>query len=86
MSRRFHDDGPSDEDLDRFSGDSAHCPHCGALVYDDAWSCPSCGEVIEGRTSHLHPDVRSTRQRLWLVLAITISLILSGLIVLVRLL
>ena len=45
------DEDPSDEDLDRFSAETGYCPDCGREVWDEAWECPHCGEVIEGRVS-----------------------------------
>ena len=39
-------EGPSAEDLERFSADDRLCPACGSSVYDEASVCPSCGEVL----------------------------------------
>jgi hypothetical protein len=36
------DDGPSDDDLDRFSGVTQSCWRCGTELYDDATVCWNC--------------------------------------------
>ena len=36
-------DGPSASDLDRFGNEVDPCPHCGAMIYDQAELCPKCG-------------------------------------------
>ena len=40
------DEGLSAEDLDRFSGDTAPCPSCGADIYHEAPQCAECGAWI----------------------------------------
>lgn len=39
-------EGLSEEDLCRFGGDEAECPHCGAEMYADATLCPRCGMAV----------------------------------------
>ncbi len=50
--RRDPDEGPSDEDLDRFGEDSpvadARCPDCGAAVWSEADVCPKCYAFLDG--------------------------------------
>ena len=36
------DENPSQEDIDRFSSDTASCAYCGAEIYDDCLECPEC--------------------------------------------
>lgn len=40
------DDGPSSEDVERFSGVTQNCPHCGVELYDDAELCWKCGMAV----------------------------------------
>ncbi len=60
------DEGPSQEDLDRFGGDEALCPECGEPMWDQASVCPSCGAAVEGDTS-CNPRRRVLNRR-WAVL------------------
>ena len=63
------DEGPSDEDLEQFGGQTASttmpCPECGAEIYDDAERCPVCGQYVTHRTSEWSP-----RPLWWVVLAV----------------
>ena len=43
------DEDPTDDDVDRFSGQTGFCPDCGLEIWDEAWQCPHCGEVVENR-------------------------------------
>ena len=71
----MRDEGPSSEDLDRFGGDTAHCPDCGAEIWDQAEVCPECHAYIGGNTSTRLP-VESWFQRRWAV-AIIIALVIA---------
>jgi len=42
-------EGPSDADLDRFGGDSAHCSNCGEEIWHDTPICPNCRTIVEER-------------------------------------
>lgn len=43
----LHDDeGPSEDDIRRFSGVTQSCPACRAELYDDAEICWSCGHAL----------------------------------------
>ena len=53
------DEDPSPEDLERFDHEDAHCPECGAEVWDQAEFCPACGTQVGGHT------VGGTRRRRW---------------------
>jgi len=81
------DEGPSAEDLKRFGDDEyGFCPHCGEEVWDDAPTCPSCGEWIEGRAQAKHPETQKARQRVYALIAITLALVISGIVALMRIL
>ena len=56
------DEDPSDEDVARFSGETAYCPDCGAEIWDAADVCPKCFAYLGGDTS-LRPGVMRRRQR-----------------------
>jgi hypothetical protein len=51
-ARRDPEEGPSDEDLDRFGEDApaadARCPDCGAAVWSEADVCPKCYAYLGG--------------------------------------
>ncbi len=72
----IQDEGPSPDDIDRFGGDDqeAYCPRCGAVVWDDAEFCPSCGDQIGGRTTSKPPVVREIQRR-WMILVAIFVLI-----------
>lgn len=57
----MHDEDPSDDDVDRFGGDTGWCPDCGREVWDEAWQCPHCGAVVEGRILRDPPDAVGSR-------------------------
>ena len=62
------DEDPSPQDIERFGGDTAYCPACGAEVFDQAEACPACGSWIGGATES-RPPLDAARRRRWLVLA-----------------
>jgi hypothetical protein len=45
------DEGPSDDDLQRFAGVTRECPQCGTDLYDQARECWQCGHVLESARS-----------------------------------
>ena len=45
----MNDEDPTDDDVDRFSGQTGYCPDCGKEIWDEAWQCPYCGSVVENR-------------------------------------
>lgn len=73
------DEGPSRDDLRRFSGDTALCPRCGAVVHDDAVTCPECFEVISGETSRRPPWQSWWRGRWLVVIVVLLVLTMLGL-------
>ncbi len=69
------DEGPSDEDVDRYGGDSADeetrpCPGCGHEVWESAENCPQCGEALDPESQPLAAG--------WFVLAIALLLALAA--------
>ncbi len=78
------DEGPSPEDLRRFSGETGFCSECGAEVWDGAAVCPSCGAVTAGDIASRRPIERMFRRR-WLTLVAVIAL-LAFLVAILRLL
>jgi hypothetical protein len=40
------DEGPSDEDIERFGGVTQTCPECGTELYDDVGVCWNCGTPV----------------------------------------
>ena len=50
--RRNDDEGPSEDDIERFGDDSpvadARCPDCGASVWSEADVCPKCYSYLAG--------------------------------------
>jgi len=68
------DEGPSSEDIDRFSDETGYCPNCGAEIWDLVDTCPKCGDHIpEGAQRHA-PIEREFRNR-WIVLIIILTLL-----------
>jgi uncharacterized paraquat-inducible protein A len=63
------DEGPSAEDLDRFSDETRACPECSAEVYDEASVCPRCGHIFEG-----DPEGAS-RKPMWAVIGVILALL-----------
>ena len=72
------DEGPSSDDLDRFGGDAAHCPECGAEIWDQAECCPSCNAYIVGGTLSKPPLEHWLKQRWVTVIAILLAVLFSG--------
>lgn len=57
------DEGPSADDLERFSEDTAYCPECGAEISDLSEFCPQCGAAVSGRLGSRPPTEAWFRQR-----------------------
>ena len=78
MPRRADpDEGPSDDDLDRFGEDSpvadARCPDCGAAVWSEADVCPRCYAFLGGDA---HRPARGLFARRWRTLVV-VTMILA---------
>jgi len=81
--RADHDEGPSDDDLDRFGEDSpvadARCPDCGAAVWSEADVCPKCFAFLGGDAPRPARGFFARRWRtLVVVLLILAMLTLAG--------
>ncbi|MAI67728.1 MAG: hypothetical protein CMJ26_07630 [Phycisphaerae bacterium] len=74
-------EGPSEEDIERFSSDdTGYCPHCGEEIWDDVTQCPACGSWIQGSASHrtlLENDLRKRMIILIIALALGAFVILQ---------
>ena len=59
MAKRPYDDeldeGPSEEDMERFGGATRTCPECRTELYDDADVCWKCGHALMSRTREHKP-------------------------------
>lgn len=45
------DDGPLEQDIERFGGETKTCPECKKEVYDDTAVCYHCGWAFEGEAA-----------------------------------
>ena len=70
----MRDEGPSPEDLERFDGETAYCPECGAQIWDQADVCPKCFSYLAGETSS-RPPLETWFRRLWLLLVVIVLVI-----------
>lgn len=68
------DEEPSDEDIERLSHDTAHCPDCGAEIWDQAEICPKCGQYVGGNTLSRPPLAAEWRAK-WLILIVLALLV-----------
>ncbi|MBC8201574.1 MAG: hypothetical protein H8E86_05950 [Planctomycetes bacterium] len=60
----MHDEGPSVEDIERFSShETGYCPRCGEEVWDDISKCPSCGIWMQQGASHRIPESSAFRKK-----------------------
>lgn len=46
-------EGPSDEDIERFSNPTRACPECNTEVYDDTELCWNCGHAFRAQPGKL---------------------------------
>jgi hypothetical protein len=74
------DEDPSDEDLERFGGDTAWCPACDAEIYEDSVECPKCGEMIEQGLAHRPDQHRPSQQKVTSLTAILliVAIVIAG--------
>ena len=63
------DEGPSPEDLNRFAGETAHCPECGEEIWDQAEFCPACKAYIAGETISDPPVPHDFKHRMIALIA-----------------
>ena len=64
------DEGPSEDDIERFSNVTRTCPECNKEVFDDAAICYHCGHAFERTTAG------SSKSPKWII--ITVILILAA--------
>ena len=90
-TRRDEDEGPSDEDIDRFGEESprldARCPDCGTRVWSEADVCPKCYAFLGGEAPTSGRGLFAQRWRAVLVAALIVAMLtLAGIPVLQALL
>jgi len=75
----MHDEGPSEDDLKRFGGDSGYCQNCGEEIWDDVEVCPKCGQHVAGQVSSREPIEQGCRKQwiIMIVIAVLIGLLLT---------
>ncbi|MHC5112809.1 MAG: hypothetical protein ACYTGP_00100 [Planctomycetota bacterium] len=78
------DEGPSPEDIERFSDETGYCPACGAEVWDATPRCPECGAWIEGATEAQHPEQAAARRKMVALIAILTLIGFTGLLAILR--
>ncbi|MCZ6834213.1 MAG: hypothetical protein O7G85_00420 [Planctomycetota bacterium] len=66
----MHDEGPSLEDLNRFSGDTAYCSECGQEIWDMAEFCPDCKAHLGGHTLSNPPDADRINKKMIVIISI----------------
>ena len=72
------DEGPSDEDVERFSDESAYCTACGATISDLATICPTCGASMPDGPSVHPPIVRDAQHRATVIVIVLVLLAFLG--------
>ncbi len=63
-------EGPSAEDVERFSDVTVKCPGCGTELMDDVQECWKCGRSLDSRNTH------ETGLPTWVVLTAVVLLLL----------
>ena len=66
----MRDDGPSPDDIRRFSHETAYCPECGAEIWDAAPACPSCGHMLPDGPGRYGPMQVSLNRKVAIVVAL----------------
>ena len=70
----MRDEGPSPEDIARFSDETGYCPSCGAEVWDGLSMCPKCGDHMVGGPTRRRPSDPGIQQR-WIQLVVILVLL-----------
>lgn len=72
----MRDEGPSTQDVERFSHEHAFCPDCGAEIWDQADVCPKCFAYLDGQTLSRPPinNWLRNRWRLLIIIALLIAM------------
>ena len=67
------DEGPSPEDIERFSReDTGFCPDCGEEVWDDAPKCKTCGTWLYEAASSRHPVDAAFRKQSFAIIGVVV--------------
>jgi hypothetical protein len=66
------DEGPSEEDLERFGGATQHCPQCRTELHDDVEVCWKCGHAL------MRGEGAGPKWAIWVGVAV-VAAILGGL-------
>lgn len=76
----MYDEGPSEEDLERFSTGDAYCPECGASIFDEIDICPACRARIGGRILRKPPKAtgEDLARRSHIILIVVLILLIAG--------
>jgi hypothetical protein len=90
-TRRDQDEGPSDEDIERFGDETpkadALCPDCGTSVWSEADICPKCYAFLGGEAAPARRGMFAAHLKAIVVWALIIAtLTLAGIPVLQALL
>ena len=80
--RSEHDDLPSDEDIERFSGVTVPCPGCGTVLHDDVGVCWNCGHDLESQPPR--KGLFGGRAGRWTATGVAVAAILAILLLLFR--
>jgi uncharacterized protein (DUF983 family) len=62
-------DGPSREDVERFSDVTVKCPECGTQLFDDVEMCWKCGRALRANT----PD--ETKVPVWVIATVVLIIL-----------
>lgn len=63
------DEGPSQEDIERFGDQTRTCPECRKEVFDDSAVCYHCGHAFENTTAG------SGKGKVWIIAVATLIVI-----------
>ena len=74
------DEGPSPEDIQRFSDETGYCHHCGAEIWDQAEQCPRC-KTYQQFGVRSRPPLEEWFRKRWVLFVVIVVLIAFLLIV-----
>lgn len=78
-TRRDPDEGPSEDDIDRFGDKSptldARCPDCGARVWSEADVCPKCFAYLGGDAPRARKGLFAGRWRTAVIVALIVAML-----------